>query len=204
MVHSKSVGDREAFGKKLGEILREMSERHAGCFFAPLVRSKGIDELSAIIQKEEEIPAIIFDLAVALHPREVRFAVATGEIAPLSTVATEADGEAFHRAARSLQSAEKERRFFKMNGVPSRGAEVVQLLMHQSLAQIYSWPPATALAAREKWRHPELKNEELAVRFQVTPQAISKKLRRSRLDELRESHRVLREWFGTLSSCNRV
>mgnify|MGYP005842706175 CR=1 FL=1 len=200
MVHSKAVSEREAFGKRLQEVLRDLSERYAGSVYAPLVQSKGIDELSGIIQRGEVIPSILFDLAIALYPSEFRFGVARGEVAPLSKVATEADGEAFHRAARALELAEKERRYFKMDGVASRGAEIVQLLVHQSLSRIFSWPAATARAAREKWEHPELKNDELAARFEVSPQAISKKLRRSCLDELRESRRVLGGWFGTLSS----
>lgn len=195
MVNSKKVNDRPIFSKRLKVLLSEYPKRFQKVFLAPPVSSKGIDEISAIVEQPEEIPRIIIDLAINLYPQVLRFAVAEGEISPISKIATEADGPAFHEAAKQLKLAEREARLFKMARTRGVESELAQAVFHQALTIIASWPDSTAEMARTKWKHPDMLNNEIAQKYQVTPQAVSKNLRRSRLDEINELMGILTRWY---------
>ncbi|GAA0263677.1 SatD family protein [Halobacterium noricense] len=134
VVSSREIDDRAEFGARLREACRTVAEQHENAFDAPLEPLKGIDEIGGVLTTVEPLYDVLDTLHAALHPHELRVAVAKGvvDVGLDSGDVSQMDGPAFHRADDLLSELERGAlRFtfdFQMESLDTAVADEVNLL----------------------------------------------------------------------------
>jgi len=106
LVDARSVDDRDALGTSLDAGVGRANEALSEHLVAPFAVLRGLDEIGGVLTNPEHCYRALRDLAEAVLPVEMRFAVVYGEIdVGLATEAvSRMDGPAFHEADRLLDS----------------------------------------------------------------------------------------------------
>lgn len=175
-------------------------------WFAPLVTTRGIDEISGVLVSPERA----FDAAVILNlsiwPQRFRFAFAVGaidigadkKITKSKVNASDMDGSAFHRAADALMRARKEKLFFTL-AVPDKSAadsRVVEELadMHDLIMAQWTERIKEVVIAYRRLKNQTLVAEEM----NISQQAVSDALQRGYAGKLFDIENVIRGWLSTI------
>ena len=198
LVGSRKVEDRQALADRLQATLPRVAEDFQAEWVAPLVATRGIDELSATLRKPHRVFDLMVVLNLSLWPQRFRFGVASGavDIGLDSGDAAAMDGPAFHAASEAVARARHEGlplalRLPEMNERCAGLAESVARL-HGAIVQ--SW---TKLQKEMVVRYRELGNQnQVAEEFQVTQQSVSGALRAARYRDLAAAEDAVNGWLA--------
>jgi len=191
VVASRDIGDREAFRERLLEACAAANETLDDAVVAGFTPQKGVDEFGGVLETPARLYDAVDTIARYLHPEEVRFAVAWGEVdvAPDANDVQQMDGPVFHRADELQDSiADTPFRFaMDLDDPPlddTLGDEINLLLLRKA-----EW---TERQRRIAARYAELGSQAaVADELDVSQPAVSQSLARA-------NYRVLREIEGRL------
>ncbi|MBP7149453.1 MAG: hypothetical protein KBD01_18145 [Acidobacteria bacterium] len=195
---SRLASDRRRLGARIEKVLRALGRTFAEDWLAPLVTTRGLDEVSGLLRR----PDHAFDVAVALNlelwPRRFRVALAHGaiDVAPGSGDASAMDGPAFHAAADALERARRDDLALAvaLPGLAPEAAALVEALARMHHAVVSGWSPRMAAVVAAYRRHGT--QAKVADALGITQQAVSKALRSARWPELVAAESALRAWLG--------
>lgn len=198
LVHSRRVEDRPAFESRLEAALRRVRTLPGVDWHAPLEAVKGIDELSSVLLTPDRAFDVAWQVNLRVWPESFRFVLAHGEIDVgwETRRAGPMDGPAYHRAAAGITRARDDGLPFALDlpGVPSTQTAVVESLAHLHDTIVAEWSAREAEFVRA---YDELGRQgDVAERFDVSQQAVSKALRRARDHELHDARRAIAAWLA--------
>lgn len=201
LLGSRRLTNREEAGELIERSLQRVNAGRTADWRAPLITTKGFDELSGVLARPE--PA--FDIAVAVNeaiwPLRFRFALGIGaiDVAGEGRDAAAMDGPAFHRAAEGIRRAKRGRLPFVIEGdTPPKHADLVEAAAALHALTVSGWPksvPRIVRPAREGLRQTAIADE-----LGITQQAVSEALRRAGFDELLACESAVRSWLSMLEA----
>jgi len=117
LVRSRNISGRQQLLHKIRRVIDHLSREFRKEFYAPLILTRGIDELSGVLKRSNMSYRICRLLNERIYPHLFRFAVVRGplDIAISSKDARRMDGLAFHTAADMIQRAKKENLYYWFN-----------------------------------------------------------------------------------------
>lgn len=213
LVGSREARNRRALSRRIENAIALLSTgcKGQGMWRAPLMTTRGIDELSGVLRK----PTWAFDVSVALNtmvwPHRFRFALAWGpiDVAWRTRDAAAMDGPAFHQASDAMERARRDGLGFAIDLPETQHAacRVVEELcrVHQTLMQRWSKEAAkTVQAYRElEWRSGttggRVTQAGVAHRLGKTQQAVSEALQRAHFMELIAAEVAVHSWLDTIN-----
>jgi DNA-binding CsgD family transcriptional regulator len=106
LVDARSVDDRDALRTSLDEGIARTNEARREDLVAPFAVLRGVGEIGGVLTDPQKSARALLELAEAVLPVEMRFAVVYGEIdVGLATESvSRMDGPAFHEADRRLDA----------------------------------------------------------------------------------------------------
>ncbi len=201
LARSRNSPDRQRLSYKIRSAINQVSGEYRKEFYAPLVLTRGIDELSGVLKRPNMSYRICRLLNDIIHSRFFRFAVVrdTLDVAVTSRDAARMDGPAFHTASDIMQRAKRENlcycfslgfEFAKFDPWLNEMANLLHILRsgwsaHQRcVVQLYE----------------KLGNQKTAAkRLGITQQAVSDALRQGYWKELKRAENMIDD---ALASCN--
>ena len=110
LVGSRRSSSRQALSQRIRLTADHLAQEYKEEFHAPLVLTKGIDELSGVLKRANMSYRICRLLNEGIYPAHFRFAIVRGliDIGLNSKDAARMDGAAFHTAADLVRRAKKE------------------------------------------------------------------------------------------------
>jgi hypothetical protein len=195
LVRSRDSSDRRQLSHKVRLGIDYLSREFREEFSAPLILTRGIDELSGVLKRSNMSYRICTFLNEEVYPHLFRFAVVRGtlDIAINSKDASRMDGPAFHTAVDMIQRAKKENlyycfnlgfRFAEFDPWLNELANLLHILRsswsnHQHrVVQLYKKCGSQKAAAKE---------------LGITQQAISDALRQAHWKELKRAEDMINE-----------
>lgn len=114
LVGSRTIADRRRLGRKIQSALLSLSKEFQREFYAPLILTRGIDELCGVLKRSNSSFRICRTLNERIYPELLRFAVVreTLDIAVSSKHAGRMDGPAFHTAADLILKAKEKNLYY--------------------------------------------------------------------------------------------
>jgi hypothetical protein len=109
VVGSKTIQNREAFRRRLQSACDHVNSAFSKDFYAKVKLIKGVDEVSGVLTRLENVYRIIQLIYQTIHPHLSRFAIVYGplDIGLASKDAARMDGTAFHKAADTIAQLKK-------------------------------------------------------------------------------------------------
>ncbi len=194
IVRSRQIQDRAQIQASFFHHLQVLGDAYGGLFVSPPTLTIG-DEFQAVLKHTQKLFLFIHELECALHPVQLRFGFAIGEIeTPLNTkAAIGMDGSAFHGARVAIEKAkELERRYFLAN---------TSHPFNYGLALLVNWIDGTL----KNWNidkikiltaHRQgLKQKEIAAQLSLTQPAVSQQINRHPFQLVLESEQFLERQF---------
>lgn len=187
VVESRSVDDRERLHATLESGVERANVAVGDHLVAPFATLKGVDEVGGVLTDPGAAYRAIRELADAIHPTAIRFAVVWGRVdvgADASDVA-KMDGPAFHEADDLLRDVEAASRYVGLS-VADTEEWLVDLFANQ-MDLIFMWKDGwTPHQAEVMGLYRELETmAAVADRLDVSVQAVSQTLQRA------DSQRIL-------------
>ena len=190
---SRKIKDRRQLSRKIRQVIGVVSRRFAGEVYAPLVLTRGIDEISGVLRRPGTSYRICRLVNEALLPHAFRFAVVEGnlDIDVSSRDAGRMDGAAFHSGAGLIRQAKKENLHY-----------IFELgFQHEELNACLNQLTRLAHILRSEWTdhqrrvvqsYERLGNQKAAAKkLGVTQQAVSDALRQAHWRELTQAETVV-------------
>lgn len=179
VVGSRSVEDRDRLRERLLDGLDRTNEALGDRLLAPFATLKGVDELGGVLDGPAGIDRAIMEIVEAIHPTEIRIAVAIGEIdVGVETGAIASmDGPAFHAADERLGALADAGRNVAIAGVDGPLATAVEDLLDLVVHYRSTWTDRQAEVV-SAYRTTESVSA-VADRLDVTPQTVSRTLQRA-------------------------
>jgi len=117
LVRSRESSGRQQLSRKIRLLIDHLSREFRKEFSAPLILTRGIDELSGVLKRSNMSYRICRLLNEGVYPHLFRFAVVRGtlDVDISSKNARRMDGPAFHTAADMIQRAKKENLYYCFN-----------------------------------------------------------------------------------------
>jgi len=114
LIKSSEIVDRQAVSRHIDGILEEVAVEYRRFLYAPLIMTKGMDEISGILTNPGPAQQICRRLNYALFPNCFRFAIVRNslDVNVDSGDASKIDGPAFHLAAELIEGLKKENLFY--------------------------------------------------------------------------------------------
>jgi hypothetical protein len=199
VVGSRKLPDRPGFGHHLESLIETLNQRHASVLQSPLMISKGIDTLVAVLANASGIFPLALELMLGLKPHVVRLSFAAGEIDvnPGLHEARLMDGPAFHFAARQIERLERDHELLGICGFgPSMDLllQPAAALFGQSIMQLTSHQANIMLLYRVMGSQ-----EAVAERLAISQQAVSDALRKARYDFIERNLQRLQNALACLA-----
>ncbi len=186
LVRSRDIKDRSGFSRRIRSSLGSVSKRFKRELYAPLVLTRGIDELSGVLGHPAVAYRICKTLNEEMHPQLIRFAVVRGhlDVGVRTRDARKMDGPAFHQAAELVLAGKRYGRLysFRIGGpCPNDDACLTELANLIHLMQD-GWSDHQREVVRLYERLG--RQEAVADRLKISQQAVSDALRLARWKEL--------------------
>ncbi|MDP2899185.1 MAG: SatD family protein [bacterium] len=195
LVHSRESKGRQELSRRIHSALIHLRHEFTEEFYAPLVLTRGVDELSGVLKRPNMSYRICTLLNARMSPRLIRFAIVRGnvDIAVTSKDARRMDGPAFHAAADLLAKAKTDNLYyyfklgFEFSEIDPWLTEIASLLhiirsgwsdRQRRVANLY-----VKLGSQEA----------VADRLRITQQAVSDVLRRAHRRELKRAEDLIAE-----------
>lgn len=201
VVASRQERDRAALGGRIEQALTLVNTRYAGEWIAPVVTTRGLDEVSSVLRRPRHAFDVVTTLNVVLWPARFRFALAGGaiDVGEVGDVAADLDGPAFHRAADALARAREEHRPMALgadllDAAVARVAEETMRLHHAHLRT--ATPRGMEIARRVRavdGAGTSPTQREVAAALDISPAAISQALTRGHHGDLVAAEDAIRE-----------
>jgi hypothetical protein len=190
LIGSRKHPGREEAARRIRSAIAAVMNEYREEFYAPLVLTRGMDELSGVLRRPDKSYRICRSLNEKLFPLRFRFAIVRGgaDVAVKSRDAARMDGPAFHTASDLIKLAKKEDRCYYF----SLGAGNDPCLNEMaSLIEV-----VRGGASRRRRHMMELYaryNDQMAVakRLGISQQAVSDALRQANYRELRRAENLL-------------
>ena len=180
LVRSRRIANRQEVAKLIHNSLKNINRDFNKEFFAPLIFTRGIDELSGVLKSPHVSYEVCRQLNDRIAPHTFRFAIVTGplDIAMGSKDAQKMDGPAFHQATDLIQQAKRDDRPYCFSiGTPNM--EIDQSLNEMTnLIHIlrYGWSDHQRAVVHlyEKWARQEVVADKLGITQQAVSDALQK------------------------------
>jgi hypothetical protein len=190
---SRKIEDRLQLSKKIRQVIGIVSRRFPEEVYAPLVLTRGIDEISGVLKRPGMSYRICKLVNEGLFPHAFRFAVVNGnlDIDVSSKDAGRMDGVAFHSGANLIRQAKKENLHYIFNLGFQR--EDLNACLNQLTRLVHILRSEWTDHQRHVVRFYErLGNQKVAAKeLGVTQQAVSDALRQAHWRELIEAEMVV-------------
>ena len=201
LIESRTKASRKELSRQLPLHIADVHRDYREEFVAPLVLTRGIDELSGVLKRPFMSYTICELLNERLYPSAFRFAVVTGilDVGVGSKDARKMDGPAFHKAADLMEQAKRDRlRYvFSVSGKKVASADPVLTELANLIQTIRE-----RQSDRQRYLiklYEELNNQsDVAKELGVTQQTVSDALRAAQWRELRRSKDAI---VAFLKSC---
>lgn len=186
VISSTRISDRDNFQQKLGESCREINASYAGDIYADFEILKGLDEIGGVLSNMSNSYEIITTLLDRLYPNSMRFALVFDYIdtALVTMDVAKMDGPAFHKASNIISGLKKSKQMFDM----SIGDEILDItisgLIDIILVTKKNWSAKQHQIVMEHKKGN--KQSEIAKKFGITQQAVSKTLKSSMWKEIKD------------------
>jgi len=201
LVGSRLAADRHALMSLIESTLESLGRSYRREMLAIPVLTRGLDEFSAVFKTPKPLFDFMVQLNESLWPARFRLGVGIGRIdlAEESGNAGKMDGPAFHLAAEALSVASRSGSALVIR---APDADQIDLMAIEALARAHSaivedWTPGVAKVI------PSVRaagtQEAVARLLNIRQQAVSKAVRRARLDVL-----VQLEGAGRALVCSRL
>ena len=193
LVKSRKITSRQEIAEKLHTVIRDISGQFNDELYAPLVLTKGMDELSGVLIRPKVSYRICELLNDRLIPYFFRFAIVRGKIdvGVPTRDARQMDGSAFHEASGLIQNAKKKNLSycFELNLKYSQFSEAVTELANLIHIMKCGWSNHQLDVVRlyEKLQKQELVAEKL----DITQQAVSEALKKAHWREIKRAEKTI-------------
>lgn len=193
LVSSRRIENRHLASKTIRAAMARVNRRYAKDLYASLTLTRGIDELSGVLQRSDSAYRICCDLNEALAPQAFRFAIVRSDldVAVRSKDAAKMDGKAFHRAADMIAMAKRMGQHFRFD-LDFRHHELnLWITELANLAHILrsEW---TDHQRRLVELYTKMDNQEaVAKKLGITQQAVSVGLRQAHWKEVERAERLV-------------
>jgi len=202
LLHSRESSGRRQLSHKIRLAIDYLSREFREEFSAPLILTRGIDELSGVLKRANMSYRICTFLNEQVYPHLFRFAVVRGrlDIAINSKDASRIDGPAFHTAADMIQRAKKKNLYYCFN-LGFRFAEFdpwlneLANLLH-ILRSGWSGHQRRVVQLYKKFGSQKSVAKELG----ITQQAVSDALRQAHWKEVKRAENMIDEAFEKYGS----
>ncbi len=134
----------------------------------------------------------IKSLVKSLDNLDVRIAIGVGSEEFSSHKITESNGPAFVNSGRLLNQLKSEGRTLAYKGENQQTNEEINLLLKWVSLEFDSWTGALAQIIHQSVMNPDLTQEELAQRLNITQSSVSQRVRRANWDLVLETERYFR------------
>ena len=193
LVGSRRSSSRQALSQRIHLTVDHLAQEYKEELHAPLVLTKGIDEISGVLKRVTMGYRICRLLNEGIYPAQFRFAIVRGpiDIGVNSKDAARMDGAAFHMAADLIRRAKKESLFYsfrlglhspELDGLLTELANVLHTLRSEWSAH-----------QREVVQHYEKYDNQAAVAKQlgITQQAVSDALRQANWKQVDRAEKLI-------------
>lgn len=183
---SRQVSDRQRFVIEFQDVLERINVEYATQIFAPVKLVRGIDEVSAVMNRHDYAFEICARINEAIHPYKFRWGIGSGviDVNERTRDAAQLDGPAFHNAANAINRARDKDLVYAFE-LPHADPSVVAFM--ESSAALYSeivehWTPSAAkiaLAMRSSENQ-----TQIAEQLGISRQRVSQNVKRNSIREL--------------------
>ena len=203
LIKSRMQSNRSALAEQIEDVIWQINEHFAPDIVAPLETTRGLDEVSSLLQEPTHAFDIAFALNLSLWPAMFRFGLGDGDIDVWgkSGRASDMDGSAFHHAAEALALGRDRDISFTTNiqGLPHATQSLIEAagVLHQAVMR--DWTPKSAEVIRI-YRPLSGENptqEQVAAQLDQSQQAISDAIRRGHLSDLTLAQDAIRLVLGS-------
>lgn len=193
---SRRLQDRAAVQRTLRRVVGTLNDELEPALAAPLKVVAG-DEVQGLFSRGEAVSDVVVRIADVLHPVSMVWGLGHGG---LTTERAEdvsvMDGPCLHRARDAVEVAASEGRWVVVEGLPRPHGEVLTTLFGLVWALRSSWTDTQMKYIRGA-RH--RKQTEVADRYGVTRQAVSKVLDAAGFRVVSEGEAAIRRYLGWVS-----
>lgn len=197
VVSSRELENRAAVQRSLERVVEELNDELAASLATPLKLIAG-DEVQGLLHRPDAVVDVVTRIADDLHPVHVAWGLGRG---PISTDWSEnvsmMDGPCLHRAREAVEIAASEGRWLVTAGIPSPHGEIVSTIFNLVWTVRSSWTETQMRYAREARGRKQI---DVAARYDVTPQAVSKALDSARFSVVLEGEEAARRYLGWLGT----
>lgn len=193
LVKSRKIPLRQEISEKLRTAISDISGQFDEEFYAPLILTKGMDELSGVLKRLKMSYRICESLNDRITPYLFRFAVVKGtlDVGIHTRDARQMDGSAFHKASDLIQLSKEKNLYyyFDLSLQYSQFSEVVTELANLIHIVKSDWSSHQMDAVRlyEKFKKQKLVAEKL----DITQQAVSEALKKAHWKELKRAEKTI-------------
>ncbi len=179
-----------------------INKRFAPNFVAPLETTRGLDEVSSVLQEPTHAFDIAFAMNLSLWPAMFRFALGEGDIDVWgkSGRASDMDGSTFHHAAEALARGRSRDIPFAVNiqGLPHAAGSLIEAtgVLHQAVMRGWTSKSAEVIQIYRPLSGENPTQEQVATQLGQSQQAISEAIRRGHLSELALAQDTIRLVLG--------
>lgn len=196
VVGSKTIRDREAFRRRLQSACDQVNSAFSKDLYAELKIIKGVDEVSGVLTKLENVYRIVESVSETIHPNLIRFAIVYGplDIGLGSKDAARMDGIAFHKAADTVAQLKKTGDLVAVQ----LGDDLVDRLLTSHMNLVFflqrGWTERQFELAT---LYRKLGNQEkVAERLGIIQPTVSKALKAANYDEILRAEQSINEALG--------
>lgn len=203
LTKSRKQSNRSALAEQIEDVIRQINERFASNFVASLETTRGLDEVSSLLQEPTHAFDIAFAINLSLWPAMFRFGLGDGDIDVWgkSGRASDMDGSAFHHAAEALARGRSRDIPFSINiqGLPNAAGSLIEAagVLHQAVMRDWTSKSADVIRIYRPLSGENPTQEQLAARLGQSQQAISEAIRRGHLSELTLAQDTIRVVLGS-------
>lgn len=203
VISSRKIKDRECFQEKLMGIYEDINVKYSEDIYADFKIIKGLDEIGCALNKLYHVYDIITTILDQIYPESMRFVLVRGYVDTglEKRDITKMDGPAFHKAASMMASLKESKAFFSMsiNNHKQLSDDLVSKVMDDLVSKVVNF----AISDRENWTKRQRQiirdyektgnQKEVADKYGITQQAVSKNLKNANWKEIKELEDSLRD-----------
>jgi len=196
LIESRSAPDRRSLATRVEGALETLRERFSDAWHAPMVTTRGLDEISSVLVRPEVALDVVFELNLELWPQRFRFALGRGAIDVRfeSGDAAEMDGSAFHHAAAGLARLKKTGAIFAIEGVGSGAVGITESVAQLVGTLMADWTETEASTVRVYRR--EGTQKSTAEALGIRQPTVSGTLKRAHFAEIEHALSEVRVWLS--------
>lgn len=206
LTRSRRKAERALLAEHIEAMKRQVNDRFAHAFVAPLETTRGLDEVSSLLQRPAHAFDIVSSVNLLLWPATFRFALGEGtvDVWGHSGRASDMDGPAFHHAADALTRGRNKNLLFSVK-VQDLSPGLGDLLeaaasLHHAVTHDWTANIARTIQLYRPGTGETPTQEQVATQLGQTQQAVSDAVRRGHLTELTSIEYAVRQVLSSYAS----